>query len=290
MLTQPRLIRRSPRGLWLPGGQPQIDWTNPIAQGLVGCWVTTGEGGAAPVIRDLVSQIRLPSSGTPRVVAGPAGMEAQDLSGSSGYWGSTAAGTAGYPVSQQPTTAASCLWFGRAIAAVSGNTALICDSSTTLQSNWGFIRNTSAGQVLYCYNELGAQVTYSSALVTGGYSALLGSAGPAGGQIWQSGVRKAVTATAMAANSYSSHSIWVGKQPNGGSFAGAGMCVGALWNRQLTPGESSRISADPTNFLVFPGDLAWAQMGGFAAGGLFLPPPMGGLGSGGPFFRDRLAG
>lgn len=110
-------VPRPKRGLYVPPGQPTIDWSNPITNGLVYAGVVTGADGKN-TITDLVSGgVATASLTTSKILAGPAGMMAQQSSSVGGWL--------------QPLTTAqmvqgekvSWLWMGQNQAAYTSTTA-----------------------------------------------------------------------------------------------------------------------------------------------------------------------
>ena len=124
------LPKKSPRGLYLPPGVPRIDWTNPITEGLIGCWVATGEGGAgSPILRDLVTQTTLAPTNSVNFLNTQCGLVAKD--NAVGGWSAVAQPT------QMPTLAVSMMWFGQCYSEESAGeqTALIgCGYSNSWSS------------------------------------------------------------------------------------------------------------------------------------------------------------
>lgn len=253
-------MKRSPRGLWLPGGQPTIDWTNPITAGLVGCWVVTGEGGPNPFIRDLVTQNIVAAVGVGATIqSGTTGMQACD--------NNVARFGANLPVSQTPPSAFSILWFGSILGA-SGTNPFLIGAIGTGGDPWGLYRSSAQGVSLITNNAgsnvILASTTILSAAASGNYC-VLGSATSGLALLYKNGVL--ITSSNPTISSITSvlPKLFIGATSIGGGHANAGMSVGLLWNRQLTPGESALISADPTNFLLFPGDQMQNYRVGVAA-------------------------
>lgn len=249
----------------MPGGQPVIDWTNPITAGLVGCWVTTGEGGAKPVLRDLVSQTSLPGVGTaPSIKAGPVGLEARDGADNQGFLGLATA-------AQKPTRGASLLWFGRFLAAGTGANRLfgcIYNNPQSFPFDGFNLQRPNGNNIQFAVNVNGSQVNVTAAQTfTTGVYAFLGSFFPDSDDLMYLYGNGNLLANASGGSTGSvqytaTTSFSVGYEVTFGGHANAGMCVGAAWNRRLSPGESVLISADPTNFLLFPGDIARNVLGG----------------------------
>lgn len=300
------VARKSPRGLVLPAGQPTIDWSNPITAGLVGCWVPTGEGGAVPVIRDLVTQqLMLPASGGGSIISSPLGMQAQDSSTTNvPNW--SAAATAG----QQPPSAFSVLWFGSIISNDNlgyNNPALLAcpfgDANDSPWYSWGFERATGGTDLWLTYNFSGTyeQVTAPAVfpLASGAYEPLapqagysfLGSVTSGGnGYIWGNGQLLVSTGAGSGSITYGTPSFVCVGSGFSGNNAGAGMCLGLLWNRQLSPAESAQISADPTSILIFPEDRLFYSVVGASAASVVLSPTAGRtiFAGGGPFVSTTL--
>jgi hypothetical protein len=256
------LRKKAARGLSLPGGMPRIDWSNPITAGLVGCWVPTGEGGSTPIIRDLVSQNVLLPTGAAVLTAGPVGLEAK---------GGVNIGWKGLLTpNQKPTNSFSCLYFGSVTAtpAVGGYgfaPLFGCEYTSTWTApyfSWGWYRtsNSSASAAIVS-NDNASYIDFSVTTppAVGALTSLLGSVtlgGPftvySNGKFLGKGSNTSAGSIGYTANS----AVCVGTQnfASSGTNSGTGMCVGAIWNRSLTSGESALISADPTNFLIFPED------------------------------------
>ncbi len=256
---------RPKRGLWLPGGTPAIDWTNQITDGLIACWVATGEVGNS-FIRDYVSQSLLPAAGTPVIKSAAIGMQAIDASGSNWY-GPTAS-------SHKPTVAFSVLWFGTFYGG--GNNSGVHPALFAMYPNNsngspflgpGFCQTGVNTAIEFTYNNTSSfQQTSPSGLVSAGVPVcLLGSANLGGKEyVFKNGLLvsnvSALTGSAISYGATARTAIGAGSQ-GGGANAGGGMCLGLLWNRQLTLGESALISADPTNFLMFPQDYVRTIVG-----------------------------
>jgi hypothetical protein len=257
-------IKRPVRGLILPGGTPSIDWSNPITAGLVGCWVTRGEGGANPVIRDLVTQIKLTATNgatAASVVGGSPGLVAKDNGAS--YWSALA------PVSQRPVKAFTMLWFGSILGTTTLTPELFAEQTIPGGSHmFGLYRNGNATGLNLITNNGGASVIIAG---TGFFSGATPATYCALGSITSGGTAfiyrngslfTSAAAGTVAISSDATSTILVGTNKQAGAYPNAGMSVSLLWNRQLSPGESALISADPTNFLVFPGDLPVGLLGG----------------------------
>lgn len=268
------LQRGAPRGLTLPSGTPRIDWGNPITRGLVGCWVPTGEGGAVPIIRDLVTQTFLEPAGSPTIQATPYGLAACDA----GYAGWTAY----TPTSQKPTSAFSLLWFGSlrgtSYYGYPSLLGLSYGSGNSSPYNCAAIQRTG-NQFELAWNNSSSQVspTFSTPSVSSGAYSLLGTVKLGGSYaVYLNGTTLLTGSAAAGTISYAGagiDQIGVGVLPSStNNYAGAGMCIGLLWNRQLTPGESATISADPTNFLIYPEDDLWSMLVGYSASAPFIQP------------------
>lgn len=101
----------------------------------------------------------------------------------------------------------------------------------------------------------GGNFTFPNALPLGA-SAVLGTVTKGGNYYgWINGKNQTSGSAAGGAITYTTPIIRVGIYTTTTNFADCGFSVGCLWNRQLDFGESALISADPTNFLLFPGDL-----------------------------------
>ena len=263
----------TPRGLILPGGTPRIDWSNSITNGLVGCWVTTGEGGANPVIRDLVSQGLATVTGSgPAIIGTARGLTAAGTT--SQCW------TASVPpafttlgVANQVTT----LWFGSVLGV--SNTSAPCSIfgiSAGGGTNVGigiFERNDSNTNISFGWANSGGlaeRYTIAGVLSSGGVYSLLGSVTSHGtAYIYSGGQLIGREADASGGSAYFAEpnvAVTIGSNPSLRTrYSGCGLYVGCIWNRQLSPGESATISADPTNFLLFEEDMLWATpVGGVA--------------------------
>lgn len=262
--------RPKQRGLLLPAGMPTLNWQDPIAAGLLGCWVVTGEGGAASVIRDLVTQSVLPLSGAASIVSGQTGMQAQDAAGAG--WRQLT------PASQQPTLAFTLLWFGSFIsagAALANAPSLI---GSWYNSTGGFpfrswcICRLAATELYFAWNNSSTFETLtafpgflSSGVGTGCVVSSMTVGGTA--RIYANGQQIASGSAPAGVIAYTSTSpTIVGFSPAiGTANTGAGMSVGMLWGRQLNPGESVDMSLNPTRLLIYPEDELFSMVVGYGA-------------------------
>ena len=258
-------IIRPSRGLFLPGGVPKIDWTNPLTKGLIGCWVATGEGGGVPVIRDLVSQTFLSPTGSPSIVATGIGMQAKDTA-SNGWTQSTLA-------SHRPTTAFSVLWMGSIYGAGVNATyfpGLIAGyTNTTFTSpalSWGLVRRGSPNIYLYWNNGTSQNIEAVSSLTSGSWGSYCYVGTMSAGNnayIYKNGILVQSGAAPAGSITYGATAITaVGIAPGAiTSYTNAGLCVGMLWNRQISHGEAAQLGVNPTAFLLYPTDLTRGLLG-----------------------------
>src|ERR1700757_625835 len=248
-----------PRGLWLPPGLPILDPTAPINRGRVGCWVTTGEGGAVPVIRDLVTQNILTRTGTgPTIGVGSFGLQASDNNSGNGW-------TAPLSAARQPTTAWTCLWFGQ-LANGANQGMFVGGLNNNTGSNpyysWG-IQRSSSGQIDITTNASGGYAISGFspfASTNSGIYCLVGSLTMGGTiYVYSNGTFVGSSSAVSGTIAYTGSAVVnVGTQQGLGRSASAGMAIGCVWNRQLTLGESARVSANPSAGLLFPRDLLYA--------------------------------
>lgn len=261
------IYKRSSRGLWLPGGQPKIDWSNPITAGLVGCWVVTGEGGANPVIRDLVTQGVLTSikAAKPTILSGPFGPQAIDggaLANGAGWQGVA-------QQSQKAVSAFSILWSGSITTGSGAFPPFLSVGQGSGASGYTMALRRNSNIMSLSWFNGGSFINIDTGIVSNGFYSVLGSVKlGANALIYRNGLFTSSTPAAAGTLTYNPpDSIAVGAFSSGVGVtqnAGGKMSVGLLWNRQLNSGESALISADPTNFLAFPGDMNSLLLGGAA--------------------------
>lgn len=84
--------------------------------------------------------------------------------------------------------------------------------------------------------------------------------------------------------------LYIGQRAGGVTQASGNIQGIWLYNRIITPDEAAWLSAEPFAMLrpKLPRTVSLVKAA-TTARGLFLPPPLSGLGSGGSFFPDRLA-
>lgn len=256
----------APRGLRLPGGVPVIG-SRPINAGLVGCWGALGEGGAVPVVRDLVSNTLLLPTGSPTMVNGPIGMYGRATNAN--YW--SGAPTPAQQVAKQFTL----MWFGSWLGAVtgSGNPQIVFGCQGTLYC-WALYITSGSNLGLECNNGTGnfsAVGTNPFPSTTLGHycvvvTCLLGQASNAASFYFNGRfVNSAGNSTGGTGSIAYTGTPLVYFGASSGSYYTNGTYLTAIWNRVLSPGDAAALSADPTMGLDYPDDDLWSLVVGKAA-------------------------
>jgi hypothetical protein len=233
---------RRPAGFLRPPGLvPRVNWRSPLAKGLVGLWYPAG----GSLILDLTANMGpLPPSGSPGNGVGPTGYQARDNSTS--YWS-----TANVPAAQRPTTAFSLLYLGQYIGPNVSNAPLLMvqyggGSAPYLSYGFTWVSGDAAPTLFWNY---GVGFDYQVLELSGGAPAsghpysTVGTVALGGeAVIWVAGAVNASQSATSGSIQYSSPILYLGGAA--GSNAGFGFSLGALWNRALTSGEASAVSAD----------------------------------------------
>ena len=133
--------------------------------------------------------------------------------------------------------------------------------------DWAFTRPATNANLRTYFNLSGVEgsvlwgAAYSNS--TGPFYSFLTSVSTGGpAYLYRNGLFFASSTVSAGTITYSSPKIIIGCETTGGTPGNSAMCVGAMWNRQLTPAESLQISGDPTGFLTFPGDDDLEEMFG----------------------------
>lgn len=240
-------------GLWLPRRQPRgavrIDWTHPLANGLVGLWSPVwgmrnlvGTGG------DLLPQ------GNPTIRAGATGLEAVDSSGNQRR-------NTTVPSTLQPSGAHSIMWFGTIGAGDnSDNPALLACFYTTFNTppfmSWGLHTWYSGSSNIAVVAAFGGSLSVyeaNGALTRGESVHYVSTATPGGSAIlYKDGAQYGSGSFASGAVAYSSTPVLIagGHISNTSAHCGGGMSIAGLWSRALSAEEARRLSSEPYAMLI----------------------------------------
>lgn len=254
---------------WKRAGVPRIDWSHPLARGLLFYGYDTGFGG----IVDLVSGRGMKAVGTlPSVGASPNGQGFLWNNSPAAYFSSDSTVQIGGPY----TVACAYIQTGTvgAYTRPFGRTALNGGSQPFV--NWDFeINDASTGQNKVTFNYDDGGVVTTAATWSGNannvFTSLLMSAFDA--------VSKNINCYAQGAL-VASHTYFNCSTSNTNDailFSGASAAAsvspfigyvyyGAFWNRPLSAAEALRLHADPYCFLIYPHDLAFAALAAPAGG------------------------
>lgn len=250
------------RGLYKPPGLPRINWSHPLAYGLVDLWVTNGQvpfnltGRTGP----LSNMSSTPKGGRP-TPSGQGEVFSSDL-----RWGPNTGPSGRIALMtwavQSGNTAAYMLGYGNSAA---GNYLLGLNNGGAATGLQVVARNTAGNN---------ATATSASGIITNGV-AFVGAANTSWNagdlpSLYLDGNPLAVTSNAFGTsttdtgNVASIGGIWRGSisSPYNGIIF-----MAARWARWLTSAEHFLLGTDPTAFLIFPKDDVLAQMVGAGSGG-----------------------
>lgn len=243
----------SPPRTQLGQGKPRINWSHPLAQGLIGCYVP---GWCGNTIYNLVG-----IGGDLVVQSGAAYANTQDGRAlDSSASNSLAFVTA--PPTMQPAVG-SAFWRGNLKAAVSVSNidlmGLTFTNSDTTPFDAFTIGWSSGSQLFGSGNIGGAQANATQAATVTTPSGMINvgmTIAPSDNtRLYVNGVQTATAATGAGTISYGTPQICLGGYaPVATRIANAQSVVGYLWKRTLTAGEMLALHFAPYAFLIFPDD------------------------------------
>jgi len=148
----------------------------------------------------------------------------------------------------------------------------------------------STGVVFFTYQTGGSRPTYNWEGDTGvdtDWHVWIFTVGSRGNEIWQDGILRAQTTPNRAYN-VSDQAFRLGRSNQVSDLKEMGCFL--LYDRQMSFPEIAALSADPFSPFRPPMAAKFSPMFALQAGGLFRRSNLDGLGGGGPFFNDPLAG
>ncbi|MBX9697866.1 MAG: hypothetical protein K2X74_00460 [Acetobacteraceae bacterium] len=231
----------------------QIDWSHPLARGLLAAWLPRGG-----VLLDVTGRGNdITPNNQPQIVAQAGGLAAIDASSGQHHWRRT------LPAALKPAAAVSVFWCGE----IRGTGTFATNGSGLLGASydnvdgspftgWSFYRSNSdpANGGFNWNNGSYQQLTYSGVYTTNRRVALLGSVQLGGNATVYAdgGVIAGPTAASSGTIIYASTALLIaGAHPtNLSNNSGCGMEVGAVWDRALTQAEAAWLAQEPYCYML----------------------------------------
>ena len=154
------------------------------------------------------------------------------------------------------------LWFGQITGVPTKNSGVPLIASYGTFRNWGLSRFTTGTSLSIVRSN--SLLSFSNAFTSGtsGFYGVVGTVLSGGSaRAFVNGNLIGSTSASSFSQTYSSNLTYVVNDATIEADSTSAFSLGALWSRQLSPGESALTSSDPTNFLLFPGDLTRAFLG-----------------------------
>lgn len=264
------------RGLIVPPGPARINSAHPLTNGLV-CLIVPGlalGAGFGPIaaISDLVSGTTYVTNSGGGLVGTPSGVGAYDGGTGNGGWYVSNATAA-----QKPTSNFSLMWFGKATApGTYGNNFIgtaMGNASSAQACQMGMASGSSTNvRLQYNIGGTATGVVATNAITLGAPPAVwVGTHGQSYDALYTGGKMILNVASTPGAISYTGTDMF--------SFTGGGNVsytsgltglLGAMWNRQLTPGAAMFLTRNPSILLDYARDRLLAVAKGRTPVGLGL--------------------
>ena len=265
-----RGLIRPRRGWLIPNGTPRLDQYNPLAAGLIACYLPGSAShypmGASGQI-ELDNLVRFPAvnnslnfllqQGGAPIVPGRFGAMAAP-SGNAGFW---AASNTSY---QNPKTAFTLLWFG-VLSASSNYGQMMGITWQTGQVGAPYVccnmqtQGSGSNQVgvYWNYGASSAGINITNAALFGVPVVFVGSVNQSVANFYANGQSIGSSAGIAGTINYSGSDYMFFTGTAGGTCYHQGF-LGMMWNRALNPGEVSRLSQNLTEFMIYPQDMVRA--------------------------------
>lgn len=266
MFARPIPFRRSGQGKpW--SSIPRIDWSHPLAKGLVFYAYDTGGAGPIDLVTGCLSTVLNTNPAKPTASAYGPGLKYVAGQGSRVF----AVRRNALPMFTTGIYSAA-MGFMTTGFAVAGNFAAPFHlSAAAATTDCSFLFNqTASGDYQWSLNNVNPTPIASPAITLNAYHTLLGTNTAAntqsiyldGASVGTTALTSAFTTTTdrIAFNSWAPTTTSSGNQYNGWVF------WGAHWNRTITPQEAAQLHVDPYCFLIYPEDELFQMLVGVAGG------------------------
>jgi len=232
-----------------PRGPVKIDWSHPLAQGLIGCWLP-GISGGIDLTGINPSLVARTASKTGVAVEGPGLVSDAVNTGMKGVVGNTS------PLTTW-TDGFSIYYRGYKLGSGNNNCDILSifyDSAGNFPFNVAGLTDPSTGQVATVWNHGGSLSQGTAKSVNNPGLNSLGGTFKVGGNavLYQSGVATDTTAFGSGApTSTATSTVCIDTRADLSSQWQNSVCyVGYFWNRELSADEMAMLDADPYGFLV----------------------------------------